>query len=89
MSIKDIKKELHSLIDNTDDEQVLNVVKEELVAYQTGEFNIDDLNPEDRAELEEQDEEHPFKDTITYEEFQQHIKEWRSQLLQKRDSKTK
>ena len=83
MSIKDIKKELHSLIDNTDDEQVLNVVKEELVAYQTGEKQFDDLSDlsdEDRAELEEQINEDPMKDTVSFEEYQKTMQEWLSRL---------
>ena len=86
MSKENLKKELHALIDNTEDEEILNRVKEELVAYQTGEKEFDDLSylgDEDRAELEEQDKEDPIKDTISYEEFKQHIEEWRSGLLQK------
>lgn len=92
MSTENLKKELHKLIDTTESEEILNIVKEELVAYQTGEKEFDDLSdlsPEDRAELEEQDMEDPLKDTISHEEFKQHIAEWRSELLQKRDLKTK
>ncbi|MEO5783083.1 MAG: hypothetical protein ABIQ07_07425 [Ginsengibacter sp.] len=91
MSKEDIKKELHLLIDRTD-EEVLNMVKEELVAYNTGEKQFDGLSylsDEDRAELEELVNEDPMKDTISHEEFKQHIAEWRLQLLQKRDLKTK
>ncbi len=91
MSTEKLKKEIHTLIDITEDEELLNLVKEEIVAYQTGEskFDLGDLSPEDRAELEEQDKEDPFKDTISYEEFKQHIAEWRLELLQNRDLKIK
>jgi hypothetical protein len=88
MSTENLKKELHTLIDKTEDEEILNMVKEELVAYQTGEKQFDDLSDlsdEDRAELEEQDREDPMKDTITEEEFKQHIEEWRIKLSTKRD----
>jgi len=70
-------------------QEFLNVVREELVAYQTEGKEVDDLSnlcDEDRAELEEQDKEDPFKDTITEEEFKQHIEEWRIRLSTKRDS---
>ena len=92
MSAENLKKELHTLIDNTNDEEILNLMKEELIAYQTGEKEFDDLNDlsdEDRAELEELANEDPMKDTISYREFKEHITEWRSKLLQKRGSKTK
>jgi len=88
MSTENLKKELHTLIDKTEDEEILNMVKEELVAYQTGEKQFDDLSDlsdEDKAELEEQDREDPMKDTITEEEFKQHIEEWRIKLSTKRD----
>lgn len=87
MSTENLKKELHTLIDNTEDEEILNMVKEELVAYQTGEKEFDDLSDlsdEDRAELEELINEDPMKDTISYEEHKKEMKEWLSKLKQKR-----
>ena len=92
MSKQDLKNELHKLIDDTEDELVLNMLKEDLVAYTkdaTGFDDLSDLSPEDRAELEELANEDPEKDTISLEEFKNNIAEWHSQLLQKRDSKTK
>ena len=92
MNNEKLKKELHALIDNTEDEELLNMVKEDIVAYQTEskkEFDdLSDLSPEDRQELEELATEDPMKDTISYEEFLKNIDEWRSKLLQKRGSKT-
>ena len=87
MSTENLKKELHTLMENTEDEELLSMVKEELVAYQTKEkeFDINELSPEDRAELEEQDTEDPMKDTISHEEFIQNIEEWRSELLKRRE----
>ena len=92
MNNEKLKKELHTLIDNTEDEELLNMVKEDIIAYQTEsrkEFDdLSDLSPEDRQELEELATEDPMKDTISYEEFLKNIDEWRSKLLQKRGSKT-
>ena len=83
MSTENLKKELHTLIENTDNEEILNMVKEELVAYQTGEKEFDDLSDlsdEDRAELEELANEDPMKDTISFEEHKKEMKEWLSKL---------
>jgi hypothetical protein len=92
MSKEKLKKELHELIDNMEDEAMLNMVKEDIVEYQKTETEFDDLSyltPEERAELEEAANEDPDKDTISFEEFKNNINEWHSQLLQKRGSKTK
>lgn len=93
MSKEELKKELHQLIDNTDDEALLSMVKEDIVAYQTKtKENFDDLSdlsPEERAELEELAAEDPDKDTISFDEFKQHLDEWHSKLLQRKDLKKK
>ena len=84
MSKEKLKKELHTLIENTEDEELLNMVKEDIIAYQTElkkEFDdLSDLSPEDRQELEEQAAEDPDKDTITYEELKKEMNEWVSKL---------
>jgi F420-0:gamma-glutamyl ligase len=92
MSKEKLKKELHELIENMEDEEMLSMVKEDIVAYQKAETEFDDLSdltPEERAELEESINEDPDKDTISHEEFKKNIEEWRSVLLQKRDLKTR
>ena len=83
MSKENLKKEIHMLIDNTEDEELLNMVKEDLVTYSVGSKKFDDLSdlsPEDRAELEEQSNEDPMKDTISFEELKAEMKEWLSKL---------
>jgi hypothetical protein len=84
MSTEKLKKELHALIDNTEDEELLNMVKEDIVAYQTEskkEFDdLSDLSPEDRKELEELATEDPEKDTISFEELKKEMNEWLSKL---------
>lgn len=84
MNNEKLKKELHTLIDNTEDEELLNMVKEDIVAYQTEskkQFDdLSDLSPEDRQELEESINEDPEKDTITQKEFNIYLETWRQRL---------
>lgn len=84
MNNEKLKKELHALIDNTEDEDLLNMVKEDIIACQTEskkEFDdLSDLSPEDRQELEEQAAEDPLKDTVSFEEYKKEMKEWLSKL---------
>ena len=89
MSKENLKKELHKLIDDTEDEELLSIVKEDIIAYQTNvNKNFDDLSdltPEERAELEESINEDPEKDTITQDEFNAHIETWKQRLLSTRN----
>lgn len=83
MSKEKLKKELHELIDNMENEQLLNMVKEDIVAYQKTETAFDDLSDlthAERAELEELANEDPDKDTISFDEFKKEISEWVSKL---------
>ncbi len=83
MSKEQLKKELHELIDKIEDEELLHVVKEDIVAYQSPPEAFDDLSDltdEQRAELEESINEDPEKDTVSQEEFNQFIKTWRKRL---------
>ena len=84
MSKEELKKELHKLIDNTEDEELLSMVKEDMVAYQTkvnkNFDDLSDLSPEDRAELEELATEDPDKDTISFEALKIEMNEWVSKL---------
>lgn len=84
MSNKKLKKELHELIDNTEDEELLNMVKEDIIAYQTEskkDFDdLSDISPEDRQELEELATEDPDKDTMSLEELKKEMNEWVSKL---------
>lgn len=83
MSKKKLKKELHELIDKIEDEELLNVVKEDIVAYQKAGTDFDDLSdltPEERAELEELANEDPGKDSMSFEDYKKEMKEWLSKL---------
>ncbi len=83
MSKEKLKKELHELIDNMEDEEMLSIVKEDIVAYQkagTGFDDLSDLTPEERAELEELATEDPEKDTVSFEDYKKEMKQWLSKL---------
>lgn len=84
MDKEELKKELHKLIDNTEDEELLSMVKGDIVAYQTKTNknfdDLSDLSPEERAELEELATEDIDKDTITFEELKKEMNEWVSRL---------
>ena len=84
MSKEKLKKELHNLIDNTEDETILSMVKEDIIAYQKDaekDFDdLSDLSPEERKELEELATEDPLKDTVSFEEYKTQMKEWLSRL---------
>lgn len=87
-----LKKELHELIDKIEDEEMLNMAKEDIVAYQKPGAVTDYLSyltQEEIDELEQLANEDPEKDSVDFETFKKNIDEWRSGLLQKRDSKPK
>jgi F420-0:gamma-glutamyl ligase len=89
MSKEKLKKELHELIDKMEDEEMLSMVKQDIVAYQKAETEFDDLSdltPEERAELEESINEDPEKDVVSEEEFNNYIQAWRKKLSTKNDS---
>ena len=89
MSKEKLKKELHELIDNMEDEEMLNMVKEDIVEYQKTERGFDDLsdlNPEEKTELEESIYEDPDKDVVSEEKFNNYIQAWRKKLSTKSDS---
>ncbi len=52
---EDIKKELHKLIDEIDDTESLNILREEAAAYVTASSKdiMDELTPEQLKELDE------------------------------------
>ncbi len=88
MSKQDLKDELHKLIDSTEDENLLNILREDLLAYGKNRKEVDDLldlSEEDRAELVQLSSEDPEKNTISEETFQKHIAKWRIRLSTKKD----
>ncbi len=79
MPVNDLKKELVSYIENTDDEELLQLLKEDCIFY--GKIRntdiADDLNEEQLNELKALAEEDETKDAHTIDEFKKAIDEWR------------
>ncbi len=83
MSKEKLKKELYELIENIEDEETLNMVKEDIVAYQkagAGFDDLSDLTAEERADLEALASEAPDKDSISFEDYKNEMKQWLSKL---------
>ena len=80
MAIDKLKKELTKLIDETNDEDLLSMVKEDIAYYKTSK-DVDiteDLSAEQLKELEELATEPGEKDTMTLNEFNKATDKWRT-----------
>ena len=79
MKADDLKKELVALIEGTNDEELLSLLKEDFVFYgkPTSVDITDQLSKEQLADLNELAEEDDTKDTQTLEEFKKVTDKWR------------
>jgi len=73
-----IKKELHRLIDTIENEHVLNILKEDAVAYLSQQDILDELSPEQLQELNEAILEADRGEGITPETFRKEMYSWRN-----------
>ena len=80
MQTNELKKELLTLIENTNDEDLLNLLKEDFVFYGNikNKDITDGLNDEQLQELKSLSEEEGTKDTQTLEEFKKATQQWRT-----------
>ena len=80
MSLSELKKELVSYIQSSNDEEILSLLKEDLVFYgKIKDADItDNLTEEQLKELTELSKEDEQKDTMTLDEFKQAISQWRT-----------
>ena len=80
MQTNELKKELVTLIENTNDEDLLNLLKEDFVFYGNikNKDITDGLNDEQLQELKTLSEEEGTKDTQTLEEFKKATQQWRT-----------
>lgn len=80
MAIDKLKKELTKLIDETNDEELLSMVKEDIAFYKTAkDVDVTDgLSVEQLKELEELATEPVEKDTMTLKEFNKATDKWRT-----------
>jgi hypothetical protein len=79
MALNDLKKELLSYIENTNDEELLSLMKEDFVFYgKVKDIDIaDPLSEEQLQELKALAEEDELKDTQSLDEFKKATEQWR------------
>jgi hypothetical protein len=79
MTLNELKRELVSYIENTNNEELLLLLKEDLVFYgQAKDTDItDELSEEQLKELKTLAEEDPDKDVQTLNEFKRSTDQWR------------
>lgn len=79
MKTDDLKKELVAMIEGTNDEELLSLLKEDFVFYgkPTSADITDQLNQEQLTDLKSLAEEDETKDTHTLEEFKKATDKWR------------
>ena len=80
MPVDKLKKELLSYIENTDDEEILSLLKEDMVFYgKVKNADItDSLSEEQLRELKTLAEEDDTKDTQSLDEFNKATDKWRT-----------
>ena len=80
MQPNELKKELVTFIENTNDEDLLNLLKEDFVFYgnKKNKDITDGLNDEQLKELKTLSEEEGTKDTHTLEGFKKATQQWRT-----------
>jgi len=83
MSIEERKAWLVSIILNTQEDELIEMLEEDVIQYQRQDTKdaADDLSPEEMAELKELMEEPAEKDTISLEEFKAEMAQWRKGSL--------
>ena len=81
---KKLKEEIHRMVDEIEDEATLFLLKEDIVMYQTA--SDETLTDEQTKELNEAIEEAEKGDVVSYEEYQNHINEWKKKLSSQSDS---
>ena len=79
MSANDLKKELVAYIESTNDEELLSLLKEDIVFYgKVKDVDItDDLSDDQLKELKALSEEDETKDTSTLDVFKKATEQWR------------
>lgn len=79
MPVNDLKKELVSYIENLDDEELLSLLKEDMMFYgKVKDADVTDgLSDEQLKELQAISEEDETKDTHSVDEFKKATEQWR------------
>lgn len=83
-SKEEIKAELHKKIDNIEDEHILNVLNEDIVPYAVKnrtkkmDDDVDNLTADEEKELDEAIKEADNGETVSWNEFLNATKQWRT-----------
>jgi hypothetical protein len=89
-SKRKVKEELHKLIDSIEDENALNILREDIIPYilknRSGETG-EELSDEQMKELEEALAEADKGETISFDEFKEQMDKWRTKLKSTKGSK--
>ncbi len=72
----DLKNDLHKLIDEIDDEQALNILKEEAAVYAGKKDILDDFSEDELKELDEAIAEADKGEAVSYEEYKKIVAGW-------------
>jgi len=80
MSIEERKARLVSIILNTQEDELIEMLEEDVIQYQQQDTKdaADDLSPEELAELKELMEDENPDNYISLEDFRKEIAQWRS-----------
>lgn len=73
---KAVKSQIYQMLEGTEDESVLNQLKDEVAFYASKKDIIDDLTTQQVNELNEAIKEADNKETITWEDFKKEMNEW-------------
>lgn len=79
MSLEERKARLVDIILNAEEEDLIDLLEEDVTHYEQQRKTdaVNDLTPEEQAELKELMEEPLEQDTISYEEFKAELAQWR------------
>lgn len=87
-SKKQLKEELHQLIDSIDDEHVLQTLSEDIVPYvaqkHVQEMDIDQLTIQQQQELDEAIAEADRGETVSFDQFKASMDKWRVEIGSRR-----
>ncbi len=78
-SKEELKKELHLLIDSIEDEETLNMLHEDVAPYVAGISAVEDeLTTEQQMELDEAIREADAGEVVSWDEYMEATKRWRT-----------
>jgi hypothetical protein len=73
---KEVKSKIYQLVDTIEDENILRMIMEDIVYYASNKDIVDELNEEQREELDEAISEADNNETMDWEDFKKEMNEW-------------